>query len=238
MVTDHSALKWLMNITDPTARLARWSIYLQAYEFKIVHRKGTTNGNADALSRPVLLCDFKEKLYFGEDISPKCLDPYDDENLWHYLINGKMQNGLSRKQVNRIKRSSKNLNYDPKSKSIFIHDKENELIEIPEPKQRDKIVKEAHEFGHFQVESTLGRVKESFCWKKMAEDVKRVVSSCIVCKENQLVPKINHPARTLKITGIFDRIGIDLVLGLPETAEGYKGLFVIVEYFILMLSQS
>ena len=182
VVTDHSALKWLINITDPTARLARWSIYLQAYEFNIIHRKGTTNGNADALSRPVLLCDIREKMYIVEDISPKYLDPYDDDNLMYYLTNGKMRDGLSRKQVNRIKRSTKSLNYDPKINSIFIYDKNNKLIEIPEPKLRENIVKQAHEFGHFQIESTLERIKESYYWKKMADDVKKIVSTCIICK--------------------------------------------------------
>ena len=40
IITDHSALSWLMNITDPNARLARWAIYLQAFEIIILHRKG------------------------------------------------------------------------------------------------------------------------------------------------------------------------------------------------------
>ena len=53
VVTDHSALAWLMNITEPAARLARWAIYLQAYEFEIMHRKGVIHTNADTLSRPV-----------------------------------------------------------------------------------------------------------------------------------------------------------------------------------------
>ena len=51
VVTDHSALQWLMNKQEPTGRLARWSIKLQGYNFTIKHRKGTQHQNADALSR-------------------------------------------------------------------------------------------------------------------------------------------------------------------------------------------
>ena len=40
-----------MTIRDPTGRLARWSLLLQQYDFDIKHRAGTSNGNADALSR-------------------------------------------------------------------------------------------------------------------------------------------------------------------------------------------
>ena len=55
IVTDHSALAWLMSFKDPTARLARWAIYLQEYEFEIIHRKGSAHTNVDTLSRPVLM---------------------------------------------------------------------------------------------------------------------------------------------------------------------------------------
>ena len=40
VVTDHSALKWLFSIRDPTGKLARWSIYLQFYQMTIIHRAG------------------------------------------------------------------------------------------------------------------------------------------------------------------------------------------------------
>ena len=44
-----------MNINDPTRLLARLAIYLQAYEFEIIHRKEfTIHSNADTLSRPVM----------------------------------------------------------------------------------------------------------------------------------------------------------------------------------------
>ena len=32
------------------ARLARWSLYLQSWTFKVQYRKGMGNGNADGLS--------------------------------------------------------------------------------------------------------------------------------------------------------------------------------------------
>ncbi|XP_065639444.1 uncharacterized protein LOC136072218 [Hydra vulgaris] len=40
-----------MSINDPTGRLARWSLILQSYNFKIEYRSGNVHGNADGLSR-------------------------------------------------------------------------------------------------------------------------------------------------------------------------------------------
>ena len=49
---DHWCLKWLMTSTQQNSRLARWSLKLQEYAFRIRHRRGSQNGNADAMSRP------------------------------------------------------------------------------------------------------------------------------------------------------------------------------------------
>ncbi|KAE8980862.1 hypothetical protein PR002_g23987 [Phytophthora rubi] len=51
IVTDHSALRWLMTRPSPAGRLHRWSLTLQEYEFDIAYRPGSTNVVADALSR-------------------------------------------------------------------------------------------------------------------------------------------------------------------------------------------
>ena len=49
--TDHNPLRWLMNMTESSSKLARWALMLQEYDFEIIHRRGSENANADCLSR-------------------------------------------------------------------------------------------------------------------------------------------------------------------------------------------
>lgn len=49
--TDHRSLTWLDKLKDNNARLTRWSLFLQPYNYTVEHRAGKANGNADALSR-------------------------------------------------------------------------------------------------------------------------------------------------------------------------------------------
>ncbi|GBN25970.1 Retrovirus-related Pol polyprotein from transposon 17.6, partial [Araneus ventricosus] len=49
--TDHASLRWLLNFREPEGQIARWIQRLQEYDFEIQHHKGTSHGNADALSR-------------------------------------------------------------------------------------------------------------------------------------------------------------------------------------------
>ena len=51
IVTDHRSLEWLNRMKGDNARLTRWSLSLQPYQFDVRYRPGTSNGNADALSR-------------------------------------------------------------------------------------------------------------------------------------------------------------------------------------------
>ncbi|GJX34998.1 reverse transcriptase domain-containing protein [Tanacetum coccineum] len=49
--TDHSALKYLFNNKDAKARLLRWVLLLQEFDFKVIDTKGAENYAADHLSR-------------------------------------------------------------------------------------------------------------------------------------------------------------------------------------------
>ncbi|GJT97938.1 reverse transcriptase domain-containing protein [Tanacetum coccineum] len=49
--TDHSALKYLFNKKDVKARLLRWVLLIQEFDFKVIDTKGAENYAADHLSR-------------------------------------------------------------------------------------------------------------------------------------------------------------------------------------------
>ncbi|GFW93036.1 retrovirus-related Pol polyprotein from transposon 17.6 [Trichonephila clavipes] len=48
--TDHASLTWLMNFRNTEGQVARWIQRLNEYYVDIRHRKGSSHGNADALS--------------------------------------------------------------------------------------------------------------------------------------------------------------------------------------------
>lgn len=51
LVTDHASLQWLINFRNPSGMLARWLERLSEYDFQLIHRPGSENTVADALSR-------------------------------------------------------------------------------------------------------------------------------------------------------------------------------------------
>ena len=50
-ITDHSALRWLQNLREPSGRLARSALGLQQWAVRIEHRKGSYHRVPDALLR-------------------------------------------------------------------------------------------------------------------------------------------------------------------------------------------
>ena len=53
-----------MTTTKLTGKLARWALLLQEYEFKVIHRPGVANSNADGCSR----CPLPETATDNHDI--------------------------------------------------------------------------------------------------------------------------------------------------------------------------
>lgn len=76
IVTDHQALKAILNTPQPSGKLARWGLVLQELDAEIVYRSGKSNSNADALSRNPLTDPFPDSTSRGGE-GDSCPDAVD-----------------------------------------------------------------------------------------------------------------------------------------------------------------
>ena len=180
--TDHSSLRWLMNIKDATGRLARWSLLLQQHDFDIVHRPGKIHGNADSLSgRPFDTCDLsslqnkdsqvvrtREMQRRDPDLS-QMIDfiesdvlPIDDHCARKILLTS-----------NSFYVGRDGLLYHLDSNQKLSDRHSFSQLVVPPP-MRFEVLSNVHDHvsgAHFGVHKTFNKVKQRYWWKGMFKDV-------------------------------------------------------------------
>ena len=73
LYTDHAALTSLMNLKNPSGKLARWGMAVQEISPEIRYRPGRVNENADALLRAPVPSD--EKSSAGDEVEALIAEP-------------------------------------------------------------------------------------------------------------------------------------------------------------------
>lgn len=228
IVTDHASLKWLMSLKDLTGRLARWSLQLQAFDFQIMHRKGSENIVADMLSRlPEVnvdeinledLLDFETNEFESEEYLELIQQIQSNQQ---QLPDLKVNNGLVFKKVS------------------FEREEDDEECKwklwIP-PNITQPIIEKAHATlttAHGGIAKTLERLRRHFYWPKMAFQVKMFIRNCQTCKETKstnqnLRPEIGNQVVTERP---FQKLYIDFMGKYPRSKSGNCYIFVVVDHF-------
>ena len=99
---------------------------------------------------------------------------------------------------------------------------------------RALILSECHDSrfaGHMGKDKTLELVKRLFYWPGMTQDVTDYVASCHICQTCK--PSNTKSQGLLKVPEIIDRpwayISMDLITGLPLTADGHNAIITVVD---------
>jgi len=100
---------------------------------------------------------------------------------------------------------------------------------------RKEVIESCHNAlyaAHFGINKTLDKVKFSFHWYKMGEDIKDHVKTCSVCNRNKSLPKKSRASLQTYISGYpMDRVALDVIGPLPRTKSGNRFILVIGDHF-------
>ncbi|CAB0002844.1 unnamed protein product [Nesidiocoris tenuis] len=252
VITDHSCLKWLLNLKSPTGRLARWILRLQPYNYSVEYRKGKFNCVADALSRipssqEECLTAITRSAAAAAAKSPSSADeiPTDDpvptlpqpptqKDEWYERKLYRVQNQPDDHPDWKIEDGQ--LYYCRKSfaKGELQDPSDNWKLVVPW-NLRARILRECHDdlqSGHLGVAKTHWRIGRLYYWPGMYQDVIRHIRRCDVC---QRVKPQNETPRGLMypryLSKPWDIVSADLMGPFPCSSLGNRYLLVLEDLF-------
>ena len=243
--TDHHALKWLMSVSDPSGRLARWSLLVQQHDFEIRHRPGISHANADALSR---------RPY---NLPPPSISAYDIPGVQIDRVRHLQRRDPDLADLIDYLETSRLPARDNIARSLLLSiddyflSEDGLLFHIWTPKGRRRantyqqlVIPAAlryevltwghdHPFGgaHFGTLKTYEKLRLRYYWRNMFSDIQHWCRSCCDCATRK-TPRNRHKAPLLPIPvqDAFDRISCDIVGPLPTTERGFSYVLVITEF--------
>ena len=239
--TDHSAVRWLMQLKEPSGRLARWALLLQQYDFVIIHRAGHSNGNADALSRrpygPVIATFDSSGVQIERVRDLQRRDPALADIIeyleWEELpANNKKAKAL----LHTIDQ------YYLDSDGLLCHIWFPGNHRVPTPKSqlvipaalRHEVLLQVHDIpfsGHLGVNKTYAKLRDRYYWPKMYMDVEHYVLSCESCAMRK-TPKQRTatPLLPLPVTGPGERWAVDCLGPFVESTNKNRYVVVFTDY--------
>ncbi|CAB0028437.1 unnamed protein product [Trichogramma brassicae] len=227
VITDHSSLRWLHNLRNPTGKLSRWSLELQQFDYIVEHRKGTNNVVPDALSR----------LYEDES---------DEAQVASIIINEKAEDSWYNKLLAKVKADPTKYPYHKAIGSTLYHYRPDPFIDdvvddqdawkliVPREK-RQQVLFECHEeptSGHLGRHKTYERLAMRYYWPSAHRDVTKYVRECQICQQckvQQLAPAGLMGRRA--ITRPWSVVAGDTMGPFPRSAQGNEYIIIFMDLF-------
>lgn len=236
ILTDNKALTFLNKCHLSSARMTRWVLSIQEFDFDIQHCNGRENIIADALSRSPE--DLDDNTNQQEDLEVNTLTLNISKNSIRQIKNISIHQRDDEKLNTIIRRLSyqQSTEYNNKylinDKILYRKEKHRWKVYIP-AKIRESLIKDIHEtYGHGGVKRTLRIFKESFATDqliKATKDVIRRCDRCQKCKDNNQILHGETSAITPKHKG--ELISADYYGPLVTSSSGVRYILVLVDNF-------
>ncbi|KAF2888961.1 hypothetical protein ILUMI_17213 [Ignelater luminosus] len=243
IITDHKSLTFLKKCKLLSARLTRWILYIQEYDFKIEHCRGVNNETADILSR------YPVKGSTGEDFSRS------SGSIKTYVTKISAEFKEVRKRLQNIREEQlrddwcgtiiARVNSDDcpeKIKDLYVV--YNQILFRREPKSEwgylvcvpakliESIVLQEHrDNGHFGSEKCFNFLKRFYYWPKMNKRIRQTLAACDLCQKTKISRAIEGKMHHVISERPNDILCLDLMGPLPVSRGGATQLLVTVDAF-------
>nr|GFA17933.1 reverse transcriptase domain-containing protein [Tanacetum cinerariifolium] len=239
--TDHSALKYLFAKKDAKARLLRWILLLQEFDFKVIDTKGAENYAADHLSRlenPYQnVFDPKE---INENFPLESLNKVAHQDLsspWfadfaNYHAGNFIIKGMTTQQKQKFFKDARHYFWD--DPYLFRTCPDQIIRCCVAGKEAIDILNACHSRptgGHYEANYTTKKVFDSgFYWPTIYKDAFELVKCCDSCqRQGKISQRDEMPQNSIQICEIFDVWGIDFMGPFPSS-KGNKYILVAIDY--------
>nr|GEZ29029.1 reverse transcriptase domain-containing protein [Tanacetum cinerariifolium] len=239
--TDHSALKYLFAKKDAKARLLRWILLLQEFDFKVIDTRGAENYAADHLSR---LENPYENVFDPKEINETF--PFESINkvahkdpstpwfadLANYHAGNFIIKGMTSQQKQKFFKDARNYFWD--DPYLFWTCADQIIRRCVGGKEAIDILNACHSGptgGHYRANYTAKKVFDSgFYWPSIYEDAFELMKRYDSCqRQGKVSQKDEMPQNFIQICEIFDVWGIDFMGPFPSS-KGNKYILVVVDY--------
>lgn len=212
VVTDCQALVHAVNKANLNPRIARWTLALQNYSFRLAHRSGNRMAHVDALSRQVC---YIESLPIERELEYRQL------------------------QDARIKEIASGLEFEDNEKFdlidglVYRKDCDCPRFFVPDSMISNVIRIYHDEMAHCGAEKTFQVIYKTYWFPAMRKRIKEYIENCVICLISNSTTNCNEgEMQIVPVSKIpFEVIHVDHFGPLQETVEGYKHIFIVVDAF-------
>lgn len=249
VVTDHMPLRTVFETKSKNARVQRWALFLQEYNFQCKYKSGKLHYLPDALSRNVA-CTVRKilgskktrdisKLKFAFNFDPveifsasNVLNEQMQEPRWRdlliYLKGGTVATPPNKTYLDEFAVFENCLFYcADKCKGDY-------RLVIPETLKSHALflVHDSKTAAHQGFIKTLHKARQSFYWPNMISDIKVYCRNCISCQRRKPGKKPFAPLGIFEqVETVLERVGVDLIGKMDETANKNLYILTVVDHF-------
>ena len=242
VITDHQALKSLLNTPQPSGKLARWGMAIQELDLTIEYRAGRKNEKADALSRnPVgsvaagsepcaVVAAVSSEPNTSRDLPLQERQRADSElePIMRYLEEGELPDDDQQARLLVLSEP----NYTLVDGVLYHIEPDKTLRLVPPVRDRKELWEQSHSGcygGHLRCAKSHGQLAKHYWWPRMRTDIIEWCRSCMVCATRDVGKPIKPPLTPIPVGDPFDRVGVD-VLKLTKSSRGNQYAVVFVDY--------